>query len=62
MVSPGGVYNKHTQKFVNKYNKNVALGRMCSKEDVFNAVNYLLSDKSNYINGQNIHVDGGYRI
>ena len=62
IVSPGGVYNKHTQNFVNKYNKNVALGRMCSKEDVFNAVNYLLSDKSNYINGQNIRVDGGYRI
>ncbi len=62
IVSAGGVYNKHTQSFVNKYNKNVALGRMCSREDVFNAVNYLLSDKSNYINGQNIHVDGGYRI
>ena len=62
IVSPGGVEHNLTKKFVNKYNKNVALGRMCSEEDVFNTVNYLLSDKSNYLNGQNIHVDGGYRI
>lgn len=38
------------------------LKRVCSVEEIANAVLFLVSDDSSYINGQNIVVDGGYLI
>ena len=61
-ISPGGVENKkvQTKSFINRYKKNVPLNRMGTKVDVINQVMFLLSEKSNYITGQNIILDGGY--
>lgn len=61
-VSPGGIFNNQEAKFVNKYEKKVPLGRMGYSEDVSPLVVFLLSDKSSYITGQNIFVDGGLTI
>lgn len=51
------IYN---EEFVDKYN-NKALG-ITSLDDVCNVIDYLLSDKGKYINGEIIHVDGGARF
>jgi|TARA_B000000532_G_C18842295_1_gene395554 NAD(P)-dependent dehydrogenase (short-subunit alcohol dehydrogenase family) len=61
-VSPGGIFDNQDGKFVNKYEKKVPLGRMGYSKDVSPIVVFLLSDKSSYITGQNIIVDGGLTI
>ena len=50
------------KKFKKKYIKKVSLKKMASKEDVYGSLEFLLSEKSNYINGANIQVDGGYAL
>lgn len=61
-ISPGGIKNNkvQTKSFIKKYKKNVPLNRMGTEEDVTNQVLFLISDKSKYITGQNIIIDGGY--
>jgi len=59
-VSPGGIFNKQDSNFIENYNKRVPLGRMGAPIDIAPIVCFLLSDKSSYITGQNIAVDGGW--
>ena len=61
-ISPGGIENKavQTKSFIKRYKKNVPLNKMGRKEDVINQVMFLISEKSDYITGQNIIIDGGY--
>ncbi len=40
--------------------KRVPLGRLAKVEDVSNAVSFLCSDRSSFITGQALYVDGGY--
>jgi len=61
-VSPGGVFDNQDNTFTNEYCKRTPLGRMAVPNDIANAVAFLLSEKSSYITGQNLHVDGGYTI
>ena len=61
-ISPGGIFANQETKFINKYKKKVPLGRMGYPKDVSPLVVFLLSDKSSYITGQNIIVDGGLTI
>lgn len=59
-VSPGGVLNKQTPRFIKNYEHNVPLGRMAHPEDIAPAVTFLLSDESAYITGHNLLIDGGW--
>tara|TARA_B100001059_G_scaffold60130_1_gene55736 strand:+ start:20338 stop:21069 length:732 start_codon:yes stop_codon:yes gene_type:complete len=59
-VSPGGIFNNQDSIFVENYNKKVPMGRMGNPEDIAPLVSFLLSEKSSYITGQNIAVDGGW--
>lgn len=59
-VSPGGIYNSQNKIFVSNYEKKVPMQRMASSEDISPTVAFLLSDKSSYITGQNIIIDGGW--
>ena len=61
-VSPGGILNGQNEIFVNNYNKKVPLGRMGKPDDISPTVSFLLSNKSKYITGQNIIIDGGWTI
>ena len=62
-ISPGGVFNNQPESFVKKYCDLVHLGsRMAKADDISSAVCFLISDKSGYITGQNLVVDGGYSL
>jgi NAD(P)-dependent dehydrogenase (short-subunit alcohol dehydrogenase family) len=61
-VSPGGVLNKQDNKFIKKYSNLVPLKRMANSSEISEVINFLISEKSSYITGQNIIVDGGYSI
>ena len=61
-ISPGGVENKkkQTKLFIKKYSSKVPAKRMANENEISNLILFLISNKSNYINGQNIIIDGGY--
>lgn len=59
-VSPGGVFDKQPDSFVERYEAKTPLGRMGSPKDIVGAVLYLASDASLYVTGHNLIVDGGW--
>jgi len=61
-VSPGGVFDDHSEEFVERYVQRTPLGRMAEPEDVACAVAYLLSGGAGYVTGENLVVDGGWTI
>ena len=61
-ISPGGIFRNQDKLFVKKYIQSTPLKRMAKEEDFIGVINFLTSDASNYITGQNIIVDGGKSI
>ena len=61
-LSPGGVYNNQDKLFVKKLNKLIPMGRMANKDEYKSAIQFLCSDASSYLTGQNIIIDGGRSI
>ena len=58
-LSPGGVYNGQGEDFVARLNSLIPLGRMADRDEYRSAIQFLCSDASRYMNGQNIVIDGG---
>jgi NAD(P)-dependent dehydrogenase (short-subunit alcohol dehydrogenase family) len=58
-LSPGGVFNGQGDEFVQRLSSLIPLGRMAQRDEYRAAVQFLCSDASRYMNGQNIVVDGG---
>jgi NAD(P)-dependent dehydrogenase (short-subunit alcohol dehydrogenase family) len=61
-LSPGGVFNGQGDDFVKRLSNLIPLARMASREEYRAAVQFLCSDASGYMNGQNIVIDGGRSI
>lgn len=59
-VSPGGIFDKQDEKFVQNYESKVPMARMGNPDDIAPVVSFLLSDGAKYITGQNVIVDGGW--
>ncbi len=58
-LSPGGVFTGQSEEFVQRLTALIPLGRMASLDEYRAAVQFLCSDASAYLNGQNIVMDGG---
>lgn len=66
-LSPGFVDSKMTRKnndpkMIKSIEEKIPIGRMAHPEDIAKVAYFLCSSENNYINGQNIIVDGGYSI
>ncbi|MFK7160462.1 oxidoreductase [Marinospirillum sp. MEB164] len=61
-VSPGGLLDGQPEIFVQRYNKKSYGKGMLEPKDISGAVNFLLSDASKYILGQNIVIDDGFSL
>ncbi|MBD1165062.1 3-oxoacyl-ACP reductase FabG [Pelagibacterales bacterium SAG-MED13] len=62
-ISPGFIKTAMTDKIDDKFKETIISkipsARLGEPEDIANAVLFLASDQSNYINGETLHVNGG---
>jgi NAD(P)-dependent dehydrogenase (short-subunit alcohol dehydrogenase family) len=61
-LSPGGVYVDQGEDFVQRLANLIPLGRMAHQDEYRSAIQFLCSDASSYMNGQNIVMDGGRSV
>lgn len=62
-ISPGGFYRGQPDDFVERYSRQVPLGRMGrDRIDLKGAIAYLASSASDYTVGHNLVVDGGLSV
>ena len=62
-ISPGFIKTAMTEKIDDKFKDSIISkipsGRLGEPKDIANAVIFLASDQSDYINGETLHVNGG---
>tara|TARA_B100001121_G_scaffold143992_1_gene125953 strand:- start:5 stop:742 length:738 start_codon:yes stop_codon:yes gene_type:complete len=62
-ISPGFIRTAMTDKIDEKFKENILSkipsARLGEPDDIANAVHFLASNQSNYINGETLHVNGG---
>jgi NAD(P)-dependent dehydrogenase (short-subunit alcohol dehydrogenase family) len=61
-LSPGGIFHNQPSEFVARVVNRIPLGRMAELQDYQGAVQFLVSDASSYMTGQNIIIDGGRSV
>ncbi len=59
-ISPGGIFDSQPESFLKKYANHSQSKGMLDPVDIAGTLVFLLSDQSQYINGQNIIVDDGW--
>jgi len=61
-LSPGGVFNGQGDEFVQRLSTLIPLGRMAYKDEYRAVMQFLCSEASGYMNGQNVVIDGGRSV
>jgi NAD(P)-dependent dehydrogenase (short-subunit alcohol dehydrogenase family) len=61
-LSPGGVFTSQPEDFVARLTQLIPLGRMAAPDEYRSAVQFLCSDASAYMTGQNLVMDGGRSV
>ena len=59
-ISPGGLERNQAKGFIEKYKIKNPTGRMATPNDLLPVLDFLLNEQNEYINGENIIVDGGF--
>jgi NAD(P)-dependent dehydrogenase (short-subunit alcohol dehydrogenase family) len=62
MLSPGGVKGNQDLEFVRKFSERTPLARLAEPKELKSALRFLLDPENSYLTGQNIDVDGGYKL
>jgi NAD(P)-dependent dehydrogenase (short-subunit alcohol dehydrogenase family) len=61
-ISPGGVFNNQDPAFVERLTRLIPMGRMAHVDEYRAAIQFLCSDASSYMTGQNMVIDGGRSV
>ena len=61
-LSPGGIFHNQSPDFVGKLEKLIPMGRMAAADEYRGAIQFLCTDASKYMTGQNIVIDGGRSV
>lgn len=61
-LSPGGIFDHQNSNFLEEYKKECLNKGMLDKNDLCGTLIYLLSEMSQYVNGQNIIIDDGFTL
>lgn len=62
MLSPGGVKGNQDLEFVRKFSDRTPLSRLAEPKELKSALRFLLDPQNSYLTGQNIVVDGGFKL
>lgn len=62
IISPGGIDDKQPAIFKKRYKSECNSKGLLDGKDIASSISFLLSDNSNFINGQNIIVDDGWSL
>jgi len=58
-LSPGSIFNDQDPEFLHNLKNKIPLGRLASVSEYKGAIQFLASDDSSYMTGQNLIIDGG---
>lgn len=61
-IALGGVESNQGAKFVRKYSAIVPLGRMAHQSDLNSTLDYLLDERTDYLHGTTVVLDGGFTL
>ena len=61
-IRVGGVFKNQPKYFITNFLKNTPIKKMVKKNDLAYLVDFLCSEKSKYIVGENINLEGGYNL
>lgn len=61
-VSPGGIRDKQPKQFIKRYKDSCGVKGLLDAKDIVGTIVFLLSNSSEFINGQNIIVDDSWSL
>lgn len=61
-ISPGGILDNQDKLFISRYKKDTLNKGLLDPDDLIGTIEFLISNKSKYINGQNIIIDDGWSL
>ena len=61
-ISPGGIRDNQPKKFIKRYLSSCGTKGLLDPKDIIGTITFLLSNSSEFINGQNIIIDDGWSL